>query len=418
MKFPYEFQIGWRYTCTSKRSSSNGFISFISFISMAGIALGVAALIVVLSVMNGFQKEVRDRMLSVLAHIEVFAQDGNLSEWRRTAGEALQNKEILAAAPYVGEQAMLTRDDRVCGVVLRGIMPIEEAKVSDLDKHVTKGNLTNLTPGSFGVALGCELARGLDVHVGEKITLVVPQKSTVTPAGILPRVRQFTVVAIFTAGHYEYDSSLALIDLEDAQKFFRLTGPTGIRLKVKDMDRAPLVARDLAKVLSGDMWIRDWTQQNKNWFVAVQTEKRIMFIILMLIIAVATFNLVSSLVMTVTDKYGDIAILRTLGAQPSSIVKIFIVQGVTIGFIGTFLGIALGCVISLNISTIVPFIEQLFGIHFLPKDIYFISELPSDLHMLDITRIGLISFILALLATIYPSWRAAQIKPAEVLRYE
>ncbi|GAB3625538.1 cell division protein FtsX [Pandoraea terrae] len=417
MKFPYEWQIGWRYTRTGKRSSGNGFISFISFISMAGIALGVAALIVVLSVMNGFQKEVRDRMLSVLAHVEVFAVDGSLPDWQRTAAEAMKNKEVLAAAPYVGEQAMLTRDDAVRGVVLRGIVPDEEAKVSDLGKQITEGNLADLVPGSFGIVLGRELARGLGVHVGDKITLVAPQ-GTVTPAGVLPRVKQFTVTAIFTAGHYEYDSSLALIDLDDAEKVFRLTGPTGVRLKVQDMERAPLVARDLAKTLSGDMWVRDWTQQNKNWFVAVQTEKRMMFIILTLIIAVAAFNLVSSLVMTVTDKHADIAILRTLGAQPSSVMKIFIVQGVTIGFIGTLLGVALGCLVSVNIGTIVPFIERLVGVHFLPQDIYFISELPSDLRSGDVTRIGVISFILASLATIYPSWSASRVKPAEALRYE
>ncbi|WP_449413150.1 lipoprotein-releasing ABC transporter permease subunit [Pandoraea soli] len=417
MKFPYEWQIGWRYTRTGKRSSGNGFISFISFISMAGIALGVAALIVVLSVMNGFQKEVRDRMLSVLAHIEVFAVDGNLPDWHRTAAEALQNKNVIAAAPYVGEQAMLTREDNVRGVVLRGIVPSEEAKVSDLGKQITEGSLANLTPGSFGIVLGRELARALGVSIGDKITLVAPQ-GTITPAGVLPRVKQFTVVAVFTAGHYEYDSTLALIDLHDAETLFRLDGPTGVRLKIHDMERAPLVARELAKTLSGNMWVRDWTQQNKNWFIAVQTEKRMMFIILTLIIAVAAFNLVSSLVMTVTDKYADIAILRTLGAQPGSIMKIFIVQGVTIGFAGALLGVALGCLISVNIGTIVPFIEHLLGIHFLPQDIYFISELPSDLQSSDVIRIGVISFILSALATIYPSWRASRVKPAEALRYE
>lgn len=417
MKFPYEWQIGWRYTRTGKRSSGNGFISFISFISMAGIALGVAALIVVLSVMNGFQKEVRDRMLSVLAHVEIFSADGSMPDWQRTAAEALRNKEVMAAAPYVGEQAMLTREDAVRGVVLRGVVPSEEAKVSDIAKDMTAGSLDALTPGSFGIVLGRELARGLGVNVGDKITLVAPQ-GTITPAGVLPRIKQFTVVGIFTAGHYEYDSTLALINMQDAELVFRLDGPTGVRLRLHDMERAPIVAQELAHTLTGQLWVRDWTRQNKNWFVAVQTEKRMMFIILTLIIAVAAFNLVSSLVMTVTDKHADIAILRTLGAQRSSIMKIFIVQGVTIGFLGTLLGVALGCLIAANIGTIVPFIEHLFDVHFLPQDIYFISELPSDLRSGDVTKIGVISFILASLATIYPSWRASRVKPAEALRYE
>ncbi|AKJ67373.1 cell division protein FtsX [Pandoraea thiooxydans] len=417
MKFPYEWQIGWRYTRTGKRSSNNSFISFISLISMSGIALGVAALIIVLSVMNGFQKEVRDRMLSVLAHIEIFSVDGSIPDWHLTATQALTNKEVMAAAPYVGEQAMLTRDDVVRGVVLRGVEPSAEANVSGIAKDMKQGSLSSLKPGSFGIVLGRELAEALGVQVGDKVTLVAPE-GTITPAGMLPRVKQFTVTGIFMAGHYEFDSTLALINIKDAEVLYRLSGPTGVRLKLHDMERAPIVARELAHTLTGDLWVRDWTQQNKNWFVAVQTEKRMMFIILTLIIAVAAFNLVSSLVMTVTDKQADIAILRTLGAQPSSIMKIFIVQGITIGFIGTLLGVGFGSLIAANISTIVPFIERLFDVHFLPQSVYFISELPSDLRSGDVTRIGVISFILASLATIYPSWHAARVKPAEALRYE
>ncbi|WP_454710534.1 lipoprotein-releasing ABC transporter permease subunit [Cupriavidus nantongensis] len=416
MKFPYEWQIGWRYTRASKRASRNTFISFISMISMLGIALGVAALIVVLSVMNGFQKEVRDRMLSVLAHIEVVGPSA-LPDWQQTAAEALQNKEVVGAAPYVAAQAMLTRDDAVRGVLLRGVEPSQEPKVSEIASQFRAGSMAALTPGSFGIALGNELANAMGVQVGDKITLLAPQ-GTITPAGVLPRLKQFTVVGVFSSGHFEFDSALALVNLKDAETLFRLSGPTGVRLKLQDMQRAPQVAQELAGTLSGELYLRDWSKQNRNWFAAVQTEKRMMFIILTLIIAVAAFNLVSTLVMTVTDKQADIAILRTMGAQPGSIMKIFIVQGVAIGFIGTLLGVAGGTLIATNIDVIVPFIERLLHVQFLPRDIYFISQLPSDPRVNDIATIGIISFVLATLATLYPSWRAARVNPAEALRYE
>ncbi|WP_149136332.1 lipoprotein-releasing ABC transporter permease subunit [Cupriavidus campinensis] len=416
MNFPYEWQIGWRYTRASKRASRNTFISFISMISMLGIALGVAALIVVLSVMNGFQKEVRDRMLSVLAHIEVIAP-GSLPDWHKTAAEAMRNKEVVGAAPYVAAQAMLTREDAVRGVLLRGVDPAEEPKVSDVANQFRAGSMNALVPGGFGIALGNELANAMGVRVGDKVTLVAPQ-GTITPAGVLPRLKQFTVVGVFSSGHYEFDSALALIDIEDAQTLFRQSGPTGVRLKLADMQRAPQVAQELAGTMSGELYLRDWSKQNRNWFAAVQTEKRMMFIILTLIIAVAAFNLVSTLVMTVTDKQADIAILRTMGAQPRSIMKIFIVQGVAIGFIGTVLGVLGGTLIATNIDVIVPFIERVLHVQFLPRDIYFISELPSDPRVNDIATIGIISFVLATLATIYPSWRAARVNPAEALRYE
>ncbi|WP_019448547.1 lipoprotein-releasing ABC transporter permease subunit [Cupriavidus sp. BIS7] len=416
MNFPYEWQIGWRYTRASKRASRNTFISFISMISMMGIALGVAALIVVLSVMNGFQKEVRDRMLSVLSHIEVIGADP-LTDWQKTAAEAMRNKEVVGAAPYVAAQAMLTREDAVRGVLLRGVDPAEEPKVSDIGSQFRAGSMTALEPGGFGIALGNELANALGVRVGDKVTLVAPQ-GTITPAGVLPRLKQFTVIGVFSSGHYEFDSALALIDIADAETLFRQSGPTGVRLKLQDMQRAPQVAQDLAGTMSGDLYLRDWSKQNRNWFAAVQTEKRMMFIILTLIIAVAAFNLVSTLVMTVTDKQADIAILRTMGAQPRSIMKIFIVQGVAIGFIGTLLGVLGGTLIATNIDVIVPFIERLLHVQFLPKDIYFISELPSDPRVNDIVTIGIISFVLASLATIYPSWRASRVNPAEALRYE
>lgn len=417
MKLPYEWQIGWRYTRAGKRSSGNGFISFISMISMSGIALGVAALIVVLSVMNGFQRDVRDRMLSVLAHIEIFSPEGGLPDWQLTAKQALRNPQVLAAAPYVEAQALLTRNDAVSGVLLRGVVPDLEAHVSDIAAEMKAGRLSDLQPGQFGIVLGGDLAANLGVSVGDKVTLVAPQ-GTITPAGMLPRLKQFTVTGIFESGHYEYDSSLALIDIQDAQALFRLSAPTGVRLRLKDMQLAPQVSRELAHTLSGELYIRDWTQQNKTWFSAVQIEKRMMFIILALIIAVAAFNLVSSLVMTVTDKQADIAILRTLGAQPGSIMKIFVIQGMTIGLFGTVLGVALGSLIAAEIPVVVPMIEHLLGIQFLPPSVYFINELPSDLELGDVMRIGIMAFVLSSLATLYPSWRAGKVQPAEALRYE
>ena len=414
---PFEWMIGLRYTRAGKRSARNSFISFISLISMAGIALGVAALIVVLSVMNGFQKEVRDRMLSVLSHIEVFDASGSLPDWRVTAAEAMRNKEVRGAAPYVEAQAMVTREDSVRGIMVRGILPAEEPKVSEVAKQVRRGSLNDLRPGEFNIVLGSELARALHIKLGDKLTLIAPQ-GQVTPAGVLPRLKQFNVVGIFEAGHYEYDASLAFIHLDDGEKMFRQTGPSGLRLKVTDMQQAPEVALALSRSLSGELYIRDWSQQNRNWFAAVQTEKRMMFIILALIIAVAAFNLVSTLVMTVTDKQADIAILRTLGASPASVMKIFMIQGALVGLLGTALGVGGGVLIALNVDVIVPFIESLFGVQFLPRDIYLISALPSDLRWSDVWRIGGMAVVLAFLATLYPSWWAARVRPADALRYE
>lgn len=414
---PFEWLVGIRYTRAGKRSGRNRFISFISLISMAGIALGVAALIVVLSVMNGFQKEVRDRMLSVLAHIEIFDASGAMQDWRAVAGQSLQNREVIGAAPYVTAQAMMTRDDNVRGVVIRGVLPEEEPKVSDVASRITQGRFSDLRPGKFNIVLGVELARSLRVGLGDKVTLIAPQ-GQVTPAGVLPRLKQFTVVGIFEAGHYEFDASLALIQIEDAERLFHLAAPSGVRLRIKDMLQAPQVAQALAQTLSGRFYLRDWSQQNSNWFVAVKTEKRMMFIILTLIVAVAAFNLVSTLVMTVTDKQADIAILRTLGAAPGAIMKIFVIQGALIGLIGTALGVGFGVLVALNIDVIVPAIERFFHVQFLPKSIYVISELPSDLIWSDVWTIGGVAVALAFLATLYPSWTAARIKPAEALRYE
>lgn len=415
-KQPYEWIIGWRYTRAAKRASRNTFISFISMISMAGIALGVAALIIVLSVMNGFQKEVRDRMLSVLAHIEIVA-DGGIENWQQTAQVARTHPDVRAAAPYIAAQAMLTRDENVRGVQLRGILPGAEEEVTSIGAQLQGGNLALLKPGEFNIILGNQLARAMGVGLGAKVMVVVPQGS-VTPAGVLPRLRAFTVVGVFESGHFDFDSSLALAHIDDVQKLLRLDGYGGVRLRLSDMQLAPRVAQDLEHLLGPRFYARDWSSQNRNWFSAVQTEKRMMFIILALIIAVAAFNLVSTLVMTVTDKRADIAILRTMGATPASIMKIFIVQGLAIGIIGTLAGVALGCLVAANIDVIVPAIEHALGTQFLPRDIYFISELPSDLRRSDVVSIGFVSFGLAVVSTLYPSWRAAKVKPAEALRYE
>ena len=417
MQIPYELALGWRYTRAGRATRRNGFISFISGVSMLGIALGVAALIIVLSVMNGFQKEVRDRMLAVVSHIEIFAPGGAaLPDVQRTLAEAQRNPEVIGAAPFVGAQALLARGEDIRGAMVRGIDPALEGRVTDL-AAANPDELAQLQPGSFKVLLGDDLARQLGVGKGDVVTLVAPS-GQVTPAGVVPRLKQVTVAGLFHSGHYEYDSTLVLLHHEDAERIFRLEGPTGIRLKLRDLHQAPEVAQQLAQTLSGDLRIRDWTQQNPTWFAAVQVEKRMMFIILTLIVAVAAFNLVSTLVMTVTDKRADIAILRTLGASPRSIMGIFVVQGALVGVIGTLAGLALGLVIAFNVDVIVPFIERLLHTTFLPKDIYLISKMPSDPQSSDILPIAVIALILSFVATLYPSWRASRVNPAEALRYE
>jgi len=417
-KLPYEWLVGLRYTRAGRRSGRNSFISFISLISVAGIALGVAALIIVLSVMNGFQKEVTDRMLSVLAHIEVFdASGGGMPNWQASVRDAFKNPEVKGAAPFVETQGMLLRDGVMRPSVIRGVLPSEEHKVSDVASQVKLGSFEQLTPGSFNIVIGYALARALNVTLGEKITMALAQAQT-TPAGVLPRMRSFTVVGIFEAGHYEFDSALAFVHLDDAEKMERLEAPSGLRLRIADMHRAPQVAAELKKSMPGDLMVRDWSKLNANWFAAVQTEKKMMFIILTLIIAVAAFNLVSTLVMSVTDKQADIAILRTLGASPLSIMKIFMIQGALVGIMGTALGVGAGVLVALNVDVIVPFIEHLLGVQFLSKDIYLISSVPSDLRWGDVSRIGGLAVVLAFLATLYPSWSASRVKPAEALRYE
>ncbi len=417
-RLPYELFIGLRYTRAGKRARRrNGFISFISALSVAGIALGVAALITVLSVMNGFQKEVRDRMLSVLSHIEVFAGQTPLHEWQQVIDDARKNARVVAGAPYVAGQAMLTHDDSVRGVLVRGILPEREGDVSDFVRQVRRGSLDDLKPGSFGIAIGRELSRQLLLDVGDRLTLIAPQ-GTLTPAGVVPRLRQFTVVAIFESGHYEYDSSLVVMQMEDAARLFRVDGVSGVRLKTTDMMQAPAIGEELTRQLSGDLFVRDWSRENRNWFAAVQIEKRMMFIILTLIIAVAAFNLVSMLVMTVTDKQADIAILRTLGASPRGIMRIFVVQGALIGLLGTVSGVVLGVLLASNIGRVIGWLEQVFGFQVLPQGVYFINYLPSDLHGDDVLFIGLTACVLAFVSTLYPSWRASRVQPAQALRYE
>ena len=418
MNWPYELQIGLRYTRAGRAGRRNGFISFISGVSMLGIALGVAALIIVLSVMNGFQKEVRDRMLSIVAHIEVMdAQGGALADWRATVAEARKNPQVIGASPFVATQALIARGDEMRGAVVRGISPAEEATVTDLAAQLKDTTLSQLVAGQWGIVLGSELARSLGVRQGDSVTILSPG-GQVTPAGVVPRLKQLTVVGTFDSGHYEYDSTLALIHIADAERLFRVEGPTGVQLRLKDLHQSPEVAYELSSRLGPDMMVRDWTRTNRNWFSAVQLEKRLMFIILTLIVAVAAFNLVSTLVMTVTDKQSDIAILRTLGASPRSIMGVFMVQGAASGVLGTLIGLVLGLLVALNIDVIVPAIEHLLSVSFLPGSVYLISQMPSDPQSSDITPIIVISLVLSFLATLYPSWRASRVQPAEALRYE
>ena len=414
MPFPYEFILGWRYTRAGKATRRNGFISFISAVSMLGIALGVAALIIVLSVMNGFQKEVRDRMLGVVSHIEVLAPYGDaLTNLAQTLSVVRAHPQVVGAAPFIGSQALVARGEDMKGAVVRGIDPALEPTVTDL--HIAA--LSQLVPGEFGVVLGSELARSLGVRTGDKVTVVAPS-GQVTPAGVVPRLKQMTVVGTFDSGHFEFDASLALVHVDDAARIFKLEGPTGLRLKLRDLHQAPRVAEQLSLALENRFYVRDWTRQNRNWFAAVQLEKRMMFIILTLIVAVAAFNLVSTLVMSVTDKRADIAILRTLGATPRSILIIFVVQGAAVGVMGTLAGLGLGLAVALNIDVLVPALEHLLGASFLPQDIYLISRMPSDSQSADIVPIALISLALSWVSTLYPSWQASRVNPAEALRYE
>ena len=414
---PFEVRVGLRYTA-SRQSGGNRFISFISLISMLGLALGVAALIVVLSVMNGFQKELRTRILGVAAHAQISGPEGELEDWPAAVAAVARHPRVVAAAPYIQQQALLSFDGQVKGALVRGILPDAEERVAEFARHMRTGALERLRPGEFGIVLGAELAHALRVFSGDKLTLIAPQ-GMVTPAAVLPRMKQFTVVGVFEVGMFEYDSGLALVHLEDAQKLYRMEERvSGVRLKLDDLFAAPRVTRELAQSFGTGLRVSDWTKNHANFFRAVQIEKNLMFLILLLIVAVAAFNIVSTLVMTVTDKRADIAILRTLGASPGSILRIFVIQGTLIGVIGLAMGVAGGIALALNVDVVVPFLERLFGIQFLAKDVYYISDLPSDLHWSDVWIIASTSFVLTVLATLYPSWRAARTNPAEALRYE
>jgi lipoprotein-releasing system permease protein len=411
----YELLVGLRYTRARRR---NRFISINSLVSMIGITVGVWALIVVLSVMNGFQREVRERILGVASHVQISGGNNRLSDWQSIVKLAVKKPHVLAAAPFVQAQAMLSAGQAVRGALVRGILPDQEEKVADFASHMRMGTLDALKPGEFGVILGIDLARGLAVLPGDKVAFVAPQ-GLVTPAGVIPRLKQFTVVGIFEAGIADADAALALVDMKDAQTLYQLGDDvTGVRLKLDDLFLANTVARNLLADLPQDTYASDWTRTHANFFRAVAIEKRMMFLILALIVLVAAINIISTLVVAVKDKQADIAILRTLGARPGSVMQIFIVQGMIIGAIGTLAGVLLGIVTALNIDVIVPAIENTLGFKFLSKDVYLIPELPSDLQSADVIAITLMALALSFVATLFPSWSAARVNPAEALRYE
>jgi lipoprotein-releasing system permease protein len=411
----YETFIGLRYTRARQRTR---FISVISAFSIIGIALGMTALITVLSVMNGFQREIRTRILGVASHVQLSGPRGTLTGWSAVAAQASRHEQVVAVAPFVAAQGLLTNGAAVRGAFIRGVLPAEEDRVAEFGRHMRSGSLGGLRAGEYNVVLGAELARALGAAQGDKVVLVAPQ-GQVTPAGIVPRLRQFTVVGIFGVDHYEYDSGLALVHLEDAQRLFRMEeAVSGVRLKLKDLFLATGVARELTRTLGPDIYASDWTQHHANFFRAIQIEKRMMFLIVFIIIFVAAFNIVSSLLMAVKDKQSDIAILRTLGSAPGSITKIFLIQGALIGIAGTLLGLVGGISLALNVETVVPFIENVLGIKFLAKDVYYITDLPSEVQTPDVVITAVVAFVLTLLATLYPSWRAAKTDPVEALRYE
>ena len=415
MRRTFEWMIGLRYTRAKRR---NRFVSFISATSIIGITLGVTALIVVISVTNGFQDELRERILGMTAHVTVSQQGGALADWPSVVERVDENPAVQAAAPYIQSEGMLSAGSAVSGAIIRGIRPALEKPVTDIGAHMQQGALEDLEAGGFGIVLGAALARSLGVGVGDKLMLISADV-VVTPVGGMLRQRRFTVAGIFEVGMYEYDRGTAMIHLADAQALFRQgESVTGVRLTLDEIFSAPAVARDLNHRLGPPYVAQDWTRSNSNFFRAIQIERTVMFIILSLIVAVAAFNIVSTLVMLVTDKQGDIAILRTLGASPASIMMIFIITGVVIGLIGTLVGVGVGVLIAENIDVIVPWIESAVGIQFMPADVYYISDVPSRLDWGDVGLIGLMAFALSFLATLYPAWRASRVQPAQALRYE
>lgn len=410
----FEAYIGLRYLRAKRR---NHFISFISLTSIVGLALGVMVMITVLSVMNGFKQELTTRILGMATHATVVARGGDLKDWQAVDRQVKDEPGIVGAAPFIDGEGMLMHGNTVKGALVRGILPDQETEVSEVADKIVEGSLGLLQGGDFGIVLGHDLAVNLGVRVGDKVTLVAP-KTNVTPAGILPRLKQFTIVALFQIGMYEFDSSLALIHLDDAAKLYRVNGVSGLRLKTTDIMAAPQISRAIVDQLPGEYWVVDWTQRHSNFFKALQTEKVVMFVILAMIIAVAAFNIVATMVMVVTDKQADIAILRTLGASPRSILRIFMIQGTVIGLIGMLSGLVGGVWLASNVETIVPAIEEFFQVKFLSPEVYYISELPSQLQWTDVIWICSVAFIMNILATIYPALRAARTQPVEALRYE
>jgi len=412
---PLPLYIGLRYTRAKRRTH---FISFISLVSILGIALGVMALITVLSVMNGFEKELRTRILGMASHAQVSALTGDLADWPQLQKELQQDPRIVGAAPQVEFEGMLNYGSQVSGALIHGVLPREEEAVSNVHEKMVAGDMRALVGGEFGIVLGQELALTMGVDLGDKVTLITPQ-AQVTPAGILPRMRRFTVVGVFSVGMYEYDRATAFIHLDDGARLMKLKDEvSSVRLKLKDMFAAPELSYELNQSMGDRYWINDWTKQHANFFRAVKTEKRVMFFILLLIVAVAAFNIVSTLVMLVNDKRSDIAILRTLGLTPGQVMGVFMVQGVLIGLIGTALGILSGVALAANVETIVPAIESFFNTKFLAPDVYYISDLPSDLRSTDVLTVGLVAFFASMIMTLYPAWQASRTQPVEALRYE
>ena len=407
--------VGLRYTRAKRR---NHFISFISLISMLGIALGITVLITVLSVMNGFEKELRERTLGVVAHVSIHNRMDEQADWQTLTARLAEHQGIIGSAPYVNGEGMFYVGSRVNGAMIRGVEPEIEPQVSNIGEKMVEGSLTSLRAGRYNIVLGRTLARALGATVGSKVTLMIPQVN-VTAAGIIPRLKRFTVAGIFETGTHIYDNTLALTHIKDATTLFRIKGQfTGVRLKLEDMFEAPRLSKKIRETIGHNYRVQDWTQQHVNFFKAVQTEKTVMFIILLLIVAVAAFNIVSTLVMMVADKRTDIAILRTLGATPRTIMGIFMVQGSLIGVVGTFLGTVGGILLAVNVETIVPALERLFHVDFLAADVYYISDVPSDMRWLDVIKISCISLVLSIMATLYPAWRASRTEPAEALRYD